>query len=71
VKPAPLMDAALIVTGIVPVDVKVTVWLPVEPTATLPKVRLEELAVSAGVAAFSCTEAVLETPLTLLVIVAV
>ena len=39
--PLPVADAAEMVTLLPPLLVRVTDWLPVEPTVTLPKVRLE------------------------------
>jgi len=49
VKPAPEMDAAVTVTGLVPVDVTVRVCVAEEPTATLPKLRLVALNDNCGV----------------------
>ncbi len=43
VKPAPLTDAELIVTAADPVEVSVTGSVALDPTATLPKLRVVEL----------------------------
>jgi hypothetical protein len=51
VKPAPLIDAELTVTGEVPVEVRVTVRAADELTVTLPKLRLEVLTDNCGFAA--------------------
>jgi hypothetical protein len=51
VKPAPVSAAELIVTGAVPVDVKVTGWVEAVFTVTLPNVRLAALIVNCGLAA--------------------
>jgi hypothetical protein len=53
VNPVPVKVAALIVTGAVPLEVRVTGWVDVEPTATLPKLKLAGLTVSCGVVAAS------------------
>jgi hypothetical protein len=50
VKPAPDIDAAVIVTALVPVELKIKVCVAEEPTATLPKFRLVALNVSTAVA---------------------
>ena len=53
-KPAPVTAAALTVTGAVPVEVKVTACSVVAVfTATLPKVKLVALMLSAGTDAFN------------------
>jgi len=49
VKPVPVNAAALIVTGAVPVEVKVTDWVDVVFTVTLPKTKLEALMLSVDV----------------------
>jgi hypothetical protein len=54
-KPAPLMDAELMVTAAVPVDDSVIDCEIAEFTATVPKFTLEELSPRAGTAAFSCS----------------
>ena len=46
VKPAPEMDAELTVTGEVPVEVRVRVWVVAVFTVILPKFRAEVLIVS-------------------------
>ena len=51
VKPLPLIDAAVTFTGPVPVDISVTAWDPVEPTATFPKLRLPGLTANWAVSA--------------------
>jgi hypothetical protein len=62
VKPVPVSVAALIVTGAVPEDVKVTdCSVAAVFTAALPKVRLVALMLSVGVAAFSCRAKFVET----------
>ena len=50
VNPAPLIVDELIISGPVPVDVTVIGNVAVEPTFTLPKLRLVELTASCGVA---------------------
>jgi hypothetical protein len=52
--PAPEIVAALTVTGVVPVDDRVTVCAAAAPTSTLPKLMLLVLIVSSDVTAFSC-----------------
>ncbi len=54
-KPVPVSVAELTVTATVPVDDNVIVCVVAEPTATLPKLRVEELTVSVGIAAFNCS----------------
>jgi hypothetical protein len=54
VNPAPESVAALTVTGVVPVDDKMTVCAAAAPTSTLPKLMLLVLIVSSDVTAFSC-----------------
>jgi len=46
VKAAPVIAAAAMLTGLVPVFVTVTLCIPVLPTATFPKLTLVELAES-------------------------
>lgn len=48
VKPAPLAVAELIVTGSVPLEVNIAVWVAEEPISTLPKLRLIGLIDSCG-----------------------
>lgn len=48
VKPVPLIDAELIVTGKVPVEVNVIDCVVGELTGTLPKLRLVALTVNCG-----------------------
>lgn len=48
-KPVPVMLAEFTVTAPVPLEVSVTVCVGLDPTATLPKVRLLALTVSTGV----------------------
>jgi len=55
VKPVPLSDALLIVTGPVPVELRVTACAVATVfTWTLPKARLFALTLSVGTAAFNC-----------------
>src|SRR5271167_493700 len=51
VKPVPVMEAELTVTGEVPVEVRVITWLVGELTVTLPKLRLAVLTESCGLRA--------------------
>ena len=51
VKPVPVMEAELTVTGEVPVEVRVIVWAAEEFTVTLPKLRLAVLTESCGLSA--------------------
>ena len=53
-KPVPVSVAALMVTVAVPVEDSVIDCVVDELTDTLPKLRLEELMVSVGTAAFNC-----------------
>src|SRR5580698_1189413 len=62
VKPVPLNDAELIVTGAVPVEVNITGSAEGVLTVTLPKARLSGLIVNVGTAAFNCRAKVFETP---------
>src|ERR1700723_2239301 len=62
VKPVPLNDAELMVTGAVPVEVNITGSADGVLTVTLPKARLSGLIVNVGTAAFNCRAKVLETP---------
>ena len=69
-KPAPVTAAALMVTGTVPVEVKVTGWgVPAVFSTTLPNAKLVVLMLSAGTAAFNCRAKVLDTLPALAVIV--
>ena len=51
VKPVPVNAAELIVTGAVPLEVKVTGWVEAVFTVTLPNVRLAALSVNCGLVA--------------------
>src|SRR5271170_1664335 len=51
VKPVPVMEAELTVTGEVPVEVRVTVCVVGESTVTLPKLRFAMLTDNCGFAA--------------------
>ena len=51
VKPVPLMEAELTVTGEVPVEVRVTVCVAGEFTVTLPKLRVAVLTDNCGLGA--------------------
>jgi hypothetical protein len=62
VKPVPLNDSELMVTGAVPVEVNITGSADGVLTVTLPKARLSGLIVNVGTAAFNCRAKVLETP---------
>lgn len=62
VKPAPVSDAALIVTGALPVDVRAIDCISGAFTATLPNARLLVLMLSVGEAAFNCSGKYLDTP---------
>lgn len=61
-KPVPLSDAALTVTGMVPIDERTSGFVTTEFTGTLPKVRLDALAAKTAVAASSWTLNVCATP---------
>jgi hypothetical protein len=54
VKPAPVRVAALTVTGALPVEERVTVWIAAVFTAWLPKARLDALTLSVGVRGINC-----------------
>src|SRR5580658_10324452 len=54
-KPAPVSVAELMVAAAVPVDDRVIDWLAGVLTATLPKLRLEELIASVATAGFNCS----------------
>jgi hypothetical protein len=54
-KPVPVRVAELMVTAAVPVEDSVIDCVVAAFTATLPKLRLEELMLSVGTAAFSCS----------------
>lgn len=56
----PATESAETVTGAVPEEVRVTDCVPVLPTETLPKATVDVLRVRTGVAAFSCSEIVLD-----------
>src|ERR1700735_787230 len=51
VKPVPVMEAELTVTGEVPVEVRVIVWVAGEFTVTLPKLRFVALTDNCGLRA--------------------
>ena len=69
-KPAPVTAAALMVTGTVPVEVKVTGWgVAAVFSTTLPNAKLVVLMLSAGTAAFNCRAKGLDRPPALAVIV--
>ena len=53
-KPLPLMDAPLMVSGEFPLDVSVTVLVAGAFSVTSPKATLAMLSVSFGAAAVSC-----------------
>jgi hypothetical protein len=61
-KPVPVMVAELMVTGAVPVDVRVTDCVAEVFTCTLPKAMLVALILSVGTAAFNCRAKILATP---------
>ena len=48
VKPVPMIEGAVIVSGAVPVDVTITGSVAVDPTLTVPKLRLFGLTVTCG-----------------------
>jgi hypothetical protein len=63
VKPVPVSEAALMVTGAVPVDVSVSDCFEAVLTATLPKLTLPALTLRVGIVgavAFNCSEKLLE-----------
>jgi hypothetical protein len=62
VKPVPVNDAELMVTGADPVEVNVTGSVDAVFTVTSPKARLAGLMVNVGTPAFSCRAKVRETP---------
>jgi hypothetical protein len=63
VKPAAASVAELMVTGAVPVEVRVTDWgVAAVLTCTLPKATLVALTASVGTAAFNCRAKVSDTP---------
>jgi hypothetical protein len=61
VKPLPVTVAALMVTGDVPVDDRVIVWVEAVLRLMLPNDKLEELTLSVGTAAPSCSANVFAT----------
>jgi hypothetical protein len=69
VKLAPVSVAPLILTGAVPVEVKVTDCVADVLTTTLPNATLVALMLSASIAALSCREKLLNTLPALAVIV--
>ena len=74
VKPAPVIDAELIVTGEVPVDVSVNDCVVGVFTVTLPKLKLPALRVNCGLGAAALvplrvTCAVLPTDESLLIVI--
>jgi hypothetical protein len=70
-KPVPVRLMALIVTGALPLEVRVTDWVDLVLTLTLPKLRLAVLGLSAALAVPSCRAKVCDVPLALAVRVAV
>jgi hypothetical protein len=60
-KPAPVSEAELMVTGAVPVEVRVTDCVAAVFTCTFPNATLVALIVNVGIAAFNCRPKVLET----------
>jgi hypothetical protein len=71
VKPAPLTDADLTITGAVPVEVKIKGCVDEVLSATFPNGTLIELTVNVGLEAFNCRGKLLETPPALAVSVTV
>jgi hypothetical protein len=69
--PVPLTVAEFTVTGAVPVELRVSVFTEVEPTATLPKDMVPELMLSVGTDASSSRLKVVELLFALAVIMAV
>jgi hypothetical protein len=63
--PVPVVEAELIVTATVPLEVTVTDFVTAVPTETLPNDSDVELRLNAGVAAFSCIAKVREEALVL------
>jgi hypothetical protein len=61
VKPAPVNAAVLIITGTLPVDVKVTDCVATVLTTTSPNATLLALMLNAGIAAFNVSEKYSET----------
>jgi hypothetical protein len=60
-KSAPVTVAALTVTGAVPVELSVTVWVAGELSDTLPKATLATLMLKVGTGTVNCTVKVLVT----------
>ena len=69
-KPAPVTVPAFTVTATVPEDVKVTDFVTAVFSATLPNDKAVELTLSVGVAAFSCSEKLIDVLPVLAVMVA-
>jgi hypothetical protein len=69
-KPVPVSVAPLMVTGAVPVEVKVKDCAVGVLTTMLPNAKVVAPALSVGIAAFSCTEKVFDTLPALAVMVA-
>ena len=69
--PVPVIESELIVTAMVPVEVRVTDLVTAEPTATLPNASEVALRLRAGAAAFSCIAKFCEEALRLAATVAV
>ncbi len=69
VKPVPINVISLIVTGAVPVEVKVICSIVGVLTTTLPNATLEGLMLSASIVAFSCIVKLVNMLPTLAVIV--
>ncbi len=67
VKPGPVGVAELMVTGAVPVDVRISILVNGVFSATLPNATLVALMLSVGVAAFNCRTKLAETVPTLAV----
>jgi hypothetical protein len=65
VKPVPLTDADLIVTGAFPVELRITGCVDEVLSATFPNGTLVTLTVNAGLEAFSSREKLLEIPFAL------
>ena len=59
-KPLPVTATEFTVTGAVPVEVSVSVWVVALLTTTAPNAMLPVFRVRAGVAAFNCSESVCE-----------
>jgi hypothetical protein len=71
VNPLPVIEAELIVTATVPLDVRVTDFVTAVPTDTLPNARDVALKLRAGAAAFKVIVKLLEEAFAVAVTVAV